>query len=239
MGGFYKEVKNFTFYTQYKLHQFYDPITRVTTIIPPGYDSIGTYSTLGVPPKSGAYLYTYFNNPNIAYVRGYEIDLQTRFWYLPFPFDGMLLGINYTHMSSSAFYPLRDEKTSGRPPTQIITQIDSSRAGRLINQPNDIANAWLGYDYKGFSGKVTFAFQGNSVSRIGAFPEADGFTDDYFRIDASFRQILPWSGLQVFLDINNINNRMNVSRQISISGFTNEKNYGLVANLGVRYQMGH
>jgi TonB-dependent receptor len=239
IGGFYKEVKNFTFYTQYKLHQFYDPITRVTTNIPPGYDSIGTYSTLGVPPKSGAWLYTYMNNPNLAFVRGVEIDLQTRFWYLPFPFDGMLLGINYTHMSSSAQYPLRDEKTVGRPGSQVITQIDSSRAGRLINQPNDIANAFLGYDYKGFSGKVSFVFQGNSVSRIGAFPEADGFTDDYLRIDASFRQILPWPGLQVFLDINNINNRMNVSRQISINGFTNEKHYGLVANLGVRYQIGH
>ncbi len=238
IGGFYKEVKNFTFYTQYKLHQYYDPITRVTTIIPPGYDSIGTYSSLGVPPKSGALLYTYINNPFKAYVRGVEADLQTRFWYLPFPFNGLLMGINYTHISSSARYPLRDEKTAGRPPNQVITQIDSSRAGRLLYQPNDIANAFVGYDYKGFSGKVTFAFQGNSVSNIGAFPEADGFTDNYFRVDASFRQVLPLPGLQVFLDLTNINNRMNVSRQISISGFTIEQNYGMTANLGVRYQLG-
>lgn len=238
VGGFYKEVKDFTFYTQYKLHQAYNPITRVTTIIPQGYDSIGTFSGLGVPPKDGAWLYTYINNRYLAYVRGLEFDLQTRFWYLPFPFNGLLLGINYTRMSSSTRYPLRDEKTAGRPPNQIITQIDSSRAGRLLDQPNDIANAFIGYDYKGFSGKVSCVFQGNSVSNIGAFPEADGFTDNYFRVDASFRQRLPWPGLQVFLDINNINNRMNVSRQISISGFTSEKNYGMVANLGVRYQLG-
>jgi TonB-dependent receptor len=228
VGSFYKEVENFTYFTQYKL--------RASPL--PGLDSIGTYGDLGSPPIPGANLFTYINNKYKAYVRGFEADIQTRLWYLPFPFNGLLLGFNYTHINSSAIYPWRDEYTIGRPPRPVtIVQIDSSREGRLINQPNEIANAYIGYDYKGFSGKVSFIFQGNSVSSIGTFAEQDGFTEDYFRIDISIRQLLPWYGLQLFLDVNNLNNRNNISRQISISGFTNEQNYGLTANLGVRFNL--
>jgi TonB-dependent receptor len=224
-GGFYKEVTDFTFATQYVLRPHGAP----------GYDSIGTYGSLGSPPNDGATLNTYINNKNKAYVRGLEFDWQTRFWYLPFPFDGLLLGANYTHIWSSTKYPLRLESVSGRGSNQVITRIDSTRDGRLINQPNDIANAFIGYDYKGFSGKVSYIFQGNAVSFVGQFPEQDGFTADFARIDISVRQRLPIEGLQVFLDMNNVNNRQNISRQISIDGFTNEKNYGMTANLGVRY----
>ena len=80
-------------------------------------------------------------------------------------------------------------------------------------------------------------FQGNSVSNIGAFTEQDGFSKDYFSIDFSARQMLPWPGLQVFLDITNLNNRSNQSSQASIGGFTSQQYYGMVANLGVRYTM--
>jgi TonB-dependent receptor len=225
VGGFYKEVTDFAYSTQYILHQHGAP----------GYDSLGTYGTLGSPPVDGATLTTYVNNKNKAYVRGLECDWQTRFWYLPFPFDGLLLGANYTHIWSHTKYPLRLETVSGRGTAQIINRIDSTRDGRLLNQPNDIGNAFIGYDFKGFSGKVSFIFQGNAVSSIGLYPEQDGFTDDYYRIDVSVRQKLPVEGLQVFLDVNNTNNRQNISRQISIDGFTNEKNYGMTANLGVRY----
>ena len=60
------------------------------------------------------------------------------------------------------------------------------------------------------------------------------FRTDY-RVDVSVRQKLPVDGLQVFLDVNNTNNRQNIARQISIGGFTSQKNYGLTANIGVRY----
>jgi len=56
---------------------------------------------------------------------------------------------------------------------------------------------------------LSFVFQGNSVNGIGNFAEQDGFSRDYFRIDASARQMLPLAGLQLFLDVNNINARKN------------------------------
>jgi hypothetical protein len=191
-----------------------------------------------VNPKDGAQLFTFTNSPFKAYVRGFEIDLQTRFWYLPEPFNGIVLGINYTHISSSATYPWRNDTTIIIPPrsTAVIT-LDRTRPGRLINQPDDVLNVSLGYDYEGFSGRLSFLFQGNSVSGIGAFAEQDGFSKDYFRVDASVRQKLPWTGLQVFLDVNNLNNRKNESAQASINGFTIQQFYGLTANLGVRFTM--
>jgi TonB-dependent receptor len=224
VGGFYKEIKNFTYSTSYKLHATPQP----------GLDSVGSFSPR---PTDGATLYTYINSPYKAYVWGIEADFQTRLWYLPFPLNGVVLGVNYTHIWSKATYPWRDDKTMfdpGPPRRTYVVVIDSSRTGRLINQPNDILNAYIGYDYKGFSARLSCLFQGNSVSYVGNFREQDGFTKDYFRIDASARQMLPWAGLQLYLDVTNINSRMNDAAQQSIGGFTSQQNYGLVANLGVR-----
>ncbi len=232
LGGFYKEVANFTYYTQYKLHN--SP--------PPGLDSIGSYvvhtATGVVSPKDGATLNTYVNSPYKAFVRGFEVDFQTRLWYLPEPLNGIVFGVNYTHIASKATYPWRNDTTIVVPPRSVkVITIDRTRDGRLINQPNDVLNAYIGYDYRGFSGRLSFLFQGNSVAYIGPFAEQDAFTEDYFRVDASVRQLLPWAGLQVFLDVSNLNNRMNESVQASIRGFQNEQFYGLTANLGLRYTL--
>ncbi|HEX7573908.1 MAG TPA: TonB-dependent receptor [Bacteroidota bacterium] len=232
LGGFYKEVTNFTYYTQYKLH----------TSATPGLDSVGNYvvhtGSGVVSPKDGATLNTYVNSPYKAFVRGFEVDFQTRLWYLPEPLNGIVFGVNYTHIASSATYPWRNDTTVVVPPRSVkVVTLDRTRSGRLINQPNDVLNAYIGYDYEGFSGRLSFLFQGNSVSYIGPFSEQDGFTQDYVRVDASVRQKLPWAGLQVFLDVSNLNNRMNQALQASIRGFSSEQFYGLTANLGLRFTM--
>ncbi len=177
-------------------------------------------------------------------MKGIEADFQTRFWYLPAPLNGVVLTINYTHIHSESTYPFIFIRTIVNPnypgPGQsrfASVLIDSSRVDRLINQPNDLLNASIGYDYKGFSGRVSFLFQGNSVTGIGNYSETDGFTKNYYRVDASIRQMLPWTGLQLFLDIKNINNANNISTQQTIGGFTSENNYGLIANLGIRYTL--
>jgi len=229
ISGFYKEIKNFTYSTNYPLYN----------TAPAGYDTVGKYNIGGHVPVSGATLNTYMNTPYIAYIRGIEIDIQHTFWYLPAPLNGLLIGVNYTHISSDARYPFLLPVTTYRPrPLPPLTEVvDSSRSGRLIDQPNDVANAWVGYDYEGFSARMSFLFQGNAVNFIGNYPEQDGFTRNYFRMDASVKQTLPWLGIQLYLDLFNINNQDNASAQESIGGFTNEQNYGLTANLGVRYTL--
>jgi TonB-dependent receptor len=228
VGGFYKEIKNFTFSTSYKLHNksFYD--ARGLT----GFDSLNTFAP--IRPIDGARLYTFVNSRSIAYVRGIETDFQTRLWYLPAPWDGVVLGVNYTHIWSQARYPYYDEVPQGR----IVKFIDSSRVARLVFQPNDLLNAYIGYDYGGFSARFSVLFQGNSVTNIAAYPEQDGFSKDYLRFDASAKQKLPWvEGLHLFLEITNLNSRSNMSSQTTIDGFTNQQYYGLVGNLGIRYAL--
>ena len=227
VGGFYKEIQNFAYATSYHLHSktVYDKF-GIT-----GLDSLNSFAPFLTTADDDATLFTTINSRYTAYVKGIEADFQTRFWYLPFPLDGVVLGVNYTYVSSKATYPYFDEKAA----RGVITQfIDSTRNARLVFQPSDIWNAYLGYDYKGFSARVSGVYQGNSVSFVGAYPEADGYTKSYFRIDVSARQQLPWEGLQIYMDANNLNNESNVSAQQSIDGFTNQQYYGLTANLGLR-----
>jgi TonB-dependent receptor len=227
VGAFYKEIKDFTYSKTYTLYY---------TQFVPGYLTVRDFPKYLIPSDSGKVtLATVVNSPYTAYVGGYELDLQTRFWYLPFPLDGLLIGANYTHITSKTKIPWTNVKVYGTPRTGIkIVMIDSSRSVRMINQPNVIANAFIGYDYKGFSAKVSFVYQGNSINGYGRFEEQEGYTSDYFRMDFSARQNLPW-GLQLFLDVTNLNNRKNESIQASIDGYTAQRYYGMVANFGIRY----
>jgi len=228
VGGFYKEIKDFAYATSYPLFE----------TGPEGIATFNDFNIGGTRPNSGASLSTYMNTPYIAFIRGVELDFQTRFWYLPAPLNGILLGANYTRISSNAIYPWRDARTTITGPHQSVTEVfDSTRTGRLINQPDNIVNAYIGYDYKDFSARLSFLFQGNSVSYIANFYEADGYTNDYSRIDASVRQMLPWFGIELYLDISNLNNEDNSSSQPSLGGFTSIQNYGLTANLGIRYRL--
>ncbi|HTP79608.1 MAG TPA: TonB-dependent receptor [Bacteroidota bacterium] len=228
VGGFYKEINHFTFSTSYHLHSMLFYSQHGIS----GLDSVNTFAP--IQPHDDANLYTFINSPYKAYVRGVEAEIQTRFWYLPSPFDGVVFGVNYTRISSSAQYPYFDEVPHGR----TVQFIDSSRTARLVNQPNDILNTYFGYDNGGFSARISFVLQGNSITNIAAYPEGDGYSKDYYRWDASVREILPWlPGIQVYLDVTNINNESNISAQKSIDGFTNQQFYGLVADLGIRYTL--
>jgi TonB-dependent receptor len=230
VGGFYKEIDHFTYATAYHLHSkaVYDKF-GIT-----GLDSLASFAPFLTSADDDATLNTFINSPYKAYVKGVEFDFQTRFWYLPAPFNGIVLGINYTHVWSQATYPYFDEKAV----RGVITKYtDSTRTGRLVYQPNDIANVSLGYDYKGFSAKVSCVFQGNSVTYVGAYPEQDGYSKDYFSIDFSARQMLPWTGLQLFFDAKNLNSESNMAVQQSINGFTSQNYYGFTLNLGIRYEL--
>ncbi len=229
ISGFYKTIAHFTYATNYQLFPS----------LPPNLSGLDTVGTFKQPPASSSMIvYTFTNSPYKAYVSGFTIDYQTRFWYLPAPFDGMVFGVNYSHMTSIATYPylfVRNIPNPNNPKLASTELVDSTVSGRLVDQPNDLLNAYIGYDYRGFSARLSFLFQGNSVSYIGGQPEQDGFTTNYFRIDAQVRQLLPWTGLQLFLNAQNLNNEANISTQSSINGFTSEDYYGMTIDLGIRY----
>ncbi len=200
IGGFYKRIENV----------FYG-ITRLYSQLPEGptYPDSAGFARLGLPePTSAARISTTFNNPNPAYLRGLEFDWQTTFWYLPKPFNNMVLNVNYTTTFSEMEYPQIEisEETvfvNGRPRV-VIVESDTSRVARLPQQGDNTINVALGADYKGFSGRISFRMQDDVITGIGNRPENDSFTGKLYGWDFNLSQNLPVDGLSMFLNGVNI-----------------------------------
>ncbi len=181
---------------------------------------------------------TFINDPNPADVYGIETDWQTHFWYLPQPFSFVVFNINYTHIFSKAYYPKSEVNfvynTDG---TFTQTVVDTFYATRLLNQPDDILNLAIGADYKGFSGRLSLLFQNNVFKQPDFWMQNRVNSDKYIRWDLSVRQQLPWYGLQLFLNLNNITgrNEQDVNQK---TGFPVDiQMYGMTGDLGIRVKL--
>ncbi len=176
------------------------------------------------------------NNPHTAYVRGLEIDLQTHLAFLPGIFSGLVLNMNYAAIRSNTRYNysiLETEKLTV-PPWVRTTRIDTSRSGRMIRQSGGIANIALGYDYKGFSTRISILYQGNTLTGLGRRPEEDGFTEDLVRWDLAVKQSLGY-GLQLFLNVNNLTNQPDRSYEPVFARPTSFRYFGWSSDFGIRY----
>jgi hypothetical protein len=166
---------------------------------------------------------------------GLELDWQTHFWYLPHPFDGLVLNLNYTHVISEAQYPYTDVRRVGR----TLVYVDTSFTDRLLYQPNNIVNLSLGYDYQDFSIRVSLLYQDDIFRGPNFWEQLRTSTSAYTRWDLSVKQTLPWFGLQLYGDLNNLNSANDVA-VIGGKGVAvpqTEQSYGLTANLGLRWQL--
>ena len=147
------------------------------------------------------------NNPFAVEMRGMEVDWQTRFWYLPGFLNGFVLNMNYTYIQSKAQYPRTEIVTTYyfEPSFRAeMTNVDTFYTDRMIDQPNNIANIAIGYDRKGFSARLSMLHISQVFQRTDFWKELRQSTDDYTRWDLSVKQDLPWYGLQIYGNINNI-----------------------------------
>ena len=177
------------------------------------------------------------NNPYAVKLSGFEFDFQTRFWYLPSALSGLVLNANYTITDSEVRYPrtiIEFDIDWGPPLTTTTTNIDTFYVDRLIDQPDEIINVSLGYDYKGFSGRLSMLYKSNVFMRTDFWPELRQSTDDYRRWDLSMKMDLPIDGLEVFLNVSNITEAVdrNVFRDRNLSL---KQHYGKTIDLGFRY----
>jgi TonB-dependent receptor len=224
LGGFYKTIKDFVWQTTYYLQRT---------------ASEGFFTVNDFPGSQvGAQLDTWNNILTNSTVKGLEFDWQTRLWYLPSPFNGIVFNVNYTHIWSETRYPriaLHFLPNPDNPRLPIKVNVDSSRIGRLQDQPSDILNTSIGYDYGGFSGRISFMYQGGVLRGVGSRDEVDSETKEYLRFDLSLKQILPWYNLQIYLNLNNLNQRSDQATQKTASAPTLQEFYGFTADLGIRY----
>ena len=189
----------------------------------------------GTPPSpyQSYQISTYVNNPYVINDYGVELDWQTHFWYLPGVLSGVVFGANYTHIFSKAQYPYTLTKISSR----SVQYVDTSYTDRLIDQPDDIVNLTLGFDYRSFSARVAYLYESNVFSGANFWPQLRSYSPIYRRWDFAAKQTLPWYGLELYLDLNNLNGANNVSviraAQVPIS----EQDYGMTADIGIRWKL--
>ena len=183
-------------------------------------------------------LNTYINNPIPIDVYGIEAEWQTHFWYLPQPFTGLVLNFNYTHIFSEASYPRSELSVAyDDDGNSVTTRLDTAYTTRLLNQPNDILNLTIGYDYMGFSARVSMLYQDNIFKRPDFWMQNRVNSAAYTRWDLSVKQELPWMGMQIFFNVNNITgeNELDINQKTGFPAY--EQRYGMSADLGLRIRL--
>jgi TonB-dependent receptor len=184
-------------------------------------------------------LLTYINNPFDIDVWGMETEWQTHFWYLPDPLSGIVLNVNYTHIFSEAQYPKSyfvtyppSEETNWIPKTDTVNTYYSSR---LLNQPKDVFNVSVGYDYKGFSLRVSMLYKDNIFKNPDFWASNWVQSNKYSRLDLSVKQRLPWRNIQAFFNLNNLTGEDDVDIVDRTKIVTSQQRYGMTADMGLRF----
>jgi TonB-dependent receptor len=236
LSGFYKDV--------------YDLIlqTTINYTAPQGADDPGypLPEGLNIPSNwlgSSFQIDTYTNNPARAIYKGFEVEWQTHFWYLPSVLQGLVLNANYTRIYSQTYKQLykvvaTDEKIgSHRPPIYKKILVEYSRPSRMPDQPAHTLNLSMGYDFEGFSARLIFLYQSDRTSFIARDQELDTYTAAYYRWDLTFQQKVGW-GVQLYANLNNLNNR----HDETYLGYNMDhpsylEYYGFTMDVGVRFSL--
>ena len=181
------------------------------------------------------------NNPHEVILKGWEFDYQARFWYLPRALSGFVFNANYTLTQSDVKYPLTfiEQEIDWSTFQVIKSNVDTTYTDRLLDQPNEIINLSIGYDYKGFSGRLSMLYNDDVFMSTAFWPELRQQTDAYRRWDLSMKQKLPVEGLEIFLNASNLTetNDVNRYRGITLNGdnLSTEQYYGKTIDMGFRY----
>lgn len=195
ISGFYKKMKD----VFYQTRMYYQNLRYFNT----NFIDSAAFRSVGITdvPEPSELVTVYLNNPNPGYVRGFEVEWQSNLWYLPRPFNSLVVSINYTRTWSSMEY-LRIENIDSTYKQGIFTRHKyktevKTFKSRLLYQGDHILNFTLGFDYKGFSGRVSYNLQDAVTSSVGLRPEEDALTGTIPRWDISFKQYLPIEGLSI------------------------------------------
>ena len=171
----------------------------------------------GLPGFSKYYMINDYktNNEYDTFLKGLEVDFQTRFWYLPSFLRGLVFNANYTITRSTVRYPrtVIETEVIFDPSFEVVmNNLDSLYVDRLLDQPNSIINYSIGYDYKGFSGRLSMNYISNIFSSTNFWTELRQDTDAYTRYDLSIKQKLFIEGLEIYINASNLSEAIDVTR---------------------------
>ena len=212
IGGFYKDVEDLIYTRNANM---FDPVSKGFS------DDLMLYS-IREP----------VNNELETTVHGFEVEWQSNLTHLRSPFNGLVLNVNYSRFFSESHYHSFEIQ---RGPTGFIG-VDTFRVAPMVHQADHIANVSLGYDYRGFSTRVSMQYQGATLRSVSQRPEQDLFTDAYLRFDAVIRQRVFRDMASVFLNLHNLTNREDRSSQFTYDRPRNLEYYGASFDIGIEFR---
>ena len=121
-------------------------------------------------------------NGEDATVLGFEFNYQQHFGFLSPPFDGLIVGMNYTFVDAEA-------DTGER-------KVD------MPKQSANIANVMLGYEKNGFDFRIAMKYRDRYIDEL-VDPEYDRYTDDHMQWDITAKSRFSDSW-QVYAEITNL-----------------------------------
>ena len=185
-----------------------------------------------------------FNNLEEALYKGLEISWQTSFWYLRKPFNGLVMDVNVSILRSETQYPYFEDivigiDSSGFFPQDIIGFEYLTRQGRLVNQPSALFNLILGWDYKGFSSRVSFRYQDRSYTSLDSrLALSNSYYDTFTWFDVSLKQKIN-NHLSVFSNLTNVGKHIDdfFMEFGDVNLPTNSEQYGFRTQFGLNYKL--
>jgi len=186
------------------------------------------------------------NNSEKAYVKGLELSWQSNFYFLPGALNGLVLDVNVSVIDSKTKYPnfapvQVGVDSSGFIPIPVYGQKYVTREGPMIDQPSLILNVILGWDYGGFSSRISYRYQEKTVQGIDLrYSLYDRDYDTFSLIDIMLKQkITPnWS---VYLNLTNIGNHIDEyyfkEQDKNPRLPTRSEFYGFRAQAGVKFNL--
>lgn len=225
--GFYKRIRDLIMQTTIYYQR--------GMILPEGLNIPSNWIT-GFAPQ----IDTYINIPGKAEYKGYELEWQTNFWYLPVPFKGLVLNVNYTRLWSeveSHFYAIHqgDYIPGVFPKIRYKILVDTFRVARMPDQPAHTVNATVGYDIGGFSVRLSYLYQSDRTRYLTYQGEKlDQTFGKYWRWDLALQQKLN-DNVSLFANFNNLNSRDDVSYAGEYGDYFYLERYGFTFDAGVRF----
>ena len=163
------------------------------------------------------------NHINTIFLKGFETEVQTSFWYLPKPFNYFTTSINYTYTHSNTEYPiswLEQEYVippGGGRPTVNTFRIDTALTDRMTNSPKHIVNASIGFNKGGLNVWLSYQYNGDILtskilneSAVTQNGEMDGIKQSFERWDlqVSYKFKSKLEGLEIIGNFANLSDFM-------------------------------
>jgi hypothetical protein len=237
---FYKEITNLIYSMQN-----YQPFLNRDVINAPAdiFDRLPTtsyYDTTWAKNNSGKSATTNIpmNNPNRTFIKGIEFSWQTHLWYLPGILGGIVLDLNLSFINSSTHYPYFEQVKVGGTALKPIYKLDyRTRKGELQDQPKAIYNAIVGWDYRGFSSRVSFRYQERTLTSLDTkYSLRDAYYDNVLLVDVALKQKL-MNQLSLFANLTNINKHIDeyylIAPEYKLP--TSQQTYGFRGQFGIGF----